>query len=58
MGRSVAKLEDGRWLTPGTHRLTWDRRRSDGAVAAPGVYFVRIDNGARTWSRRVVIAGS
>jgi hypothetical protein len=40
-GRLVRVLD----LAP-TKRVTWDGRRTDGAPAAAGVYFVRLSNGA------------
>jgi hypothetical protein len=57
MGRSVARIDDGTWLLAGPQRLSWDRKRGDGSVAAPGVYFLRVTSGNRVWSGRVVIAG-
>jgi hypothetical protein len=56
MGRAVAKVDDPRWLTAGTQRLSWDGMRADGAAAAPGVYFIRVTSGPRTWTQRVVLA--
>jgi hypothetical protein len=53
LGRRVAAPVDG--LEPaGRHEATWDGRGGANRVA-PGLYFVRLDAGARRAVRRVVI---
>ena len=52
-GRVVARVADGSFAA-GEHVLRWDGRREDGARAAAGVYFVRVEragDGARLAAR-------
>jgi hypothetical protein len=53
-GRLVRTLLDDR-LPAGEHLLHWDGRDAHGHTAASGVYFVRLDAGANTASRKVVL---
>jgi glucose/arabinose dehydrogenase len=55
-GRIVRTLEVSA-RDKGATRLTWDGRSDDGAVAAPGVYFVRISGLDSEPARRVVYVG-
>lgn len=52
-GRQVAVLADTR-LGPGPHTRRWTA--GGPGSAAPGVYFVRLVSGGRTWTRRLVLA--
>ena len=45
-GRLVRNLARGQALAAGAGSVTWDGRRENGAVAAPGAYFVRLVAGA------------
>jgi hypothetical protein len=53
-GRRVAELARGR-LPAGPHRIGWDGRRTDGPEVPAGVYFIRLDTDAGTFSRKVVL---
>jgi flagellar hook assembly protein FlgD len=52
-GRVVRTLLDGS-LPGGEQVLTWTGDADDGTLAAPGVYFVRIDWSGEGVTRRVV----
>jgi hypothetical protein len=41
-GDRVRRLVDGRRLSAGTHRLSWDGRNDRGRVPPDGVYYVRV----------------
>jgi len=41
--------------TAGTHGVAWNGRRDDGARAAGGVYFMRLQSGAEVGVRKVVL---
>jgi hypothetical protein len=53
MGRRIATLAQG-VLPAGRHALQWDGRDANGAMAAPGLYFVRADAGSFHAQQRVV----
>ena len=63
-GRAVAQLYDanGRlvrtlldeWAAPGPREARWDGHDANGAEAVPGVYFVRIAQGGRSATRKLV----
>lgn len=53
-GRRVATVLRGE-KTAGSHRVTWDGRRSDGRPAAGGIYFVRLRAGSFEQTRKVVL---
>lgn len=53
-GRVVATLLE-RTAGAGRHTATWDGRGSDGAHAAAGTYFVRLDAGGQTRSKKIVL---
>lgn len=53
-GRLVRVLEDGE-LAAGTHEASWDLRDGAGSRVAVGVYFVRLESGARVAQRRLVV---
>jgi len=44
-GRQVARLRDA-WLPAGRHTVSWNGRLGDGAPAAGGIYFVRLESEA------------
>jgi len=52
-GRSVATLLDGP-LPTGSHRVRWDGRDRGGQRVATGVYFVRMDAGEGSWTRKLL----
>jgi hypothetical protein len=52
-GRAVRAMALG-LLEPGLHEVVWDGRNQRGALAEPGLYFVRLSMGSRVWTRRVV----
>ena len=57
-GRKVATLVDER-LGVGEHETWWDGRADDGALAAAGVYFYRLESGpAKTTRKLVLLRGS
>jgi len=55
-GRRVRSLVHGQRET-GAFTLQWDRRDGGGVRVPRGVYFVRLADGARTWSRKFVLVG-
>jgi hypothetical protein len=54
-GRLRRLVYHGRVLA-GRHDLDWDGRADDGARLGPGVYFLRLESGGRTDSRKIVIS--
>ena len=50
LGREVARLAEGTW-TPGTHTLMW----KPAAGVAPGLYLIRVQAGALTTTRKVMV---
>lgn len=46
-----------RFLAPGTYLESWDGRVEGGAAIPHGMYFVRLESGARTWTRKLVRSG-
>jgi hypothetical protein len=52
-GREVRVLEGGE-RTAGEYAATWDGRDAHGAIAEPGVYFLRLRSGGRAVTRRIV----
>jgi hypothetical protein len=52
-GARVATLVSGR-LAAGAHSVRWDGRDDAGRLAPPGAYFVRLQAGGVTSSRRIV----
>jgi hypothetical protein len=52
-GRRVRTVLDG-IQEAGEYRVHWDGRDQRGMAAAPGVYFVRLAAGARSYTRRIV----
>ncbi len=42
-------------LPAGRHSLTWDARDSKGRKVAPGIYFVKLETGESTLSRKLII---
>jgi hypothetical protein len=53
-GRRVARLADGN-LSAGPHTVTWDGRDRDGREAAAGVYYCRVQAGAHSRTRSVLL---
>jgi hypothetical protein len=45
LGRRVRTLANGPY-DAGEHEISWDRRNARGALAAPGLYFCRMEAGA------------
>lgn len=54
-GRGVATLLEG-MRTAGTGSVQWDGRRSDGSLAAPGIYQVVLRSNGQSVTRRMVLA--
>jgi hypothetical protein len=54
-GRSVVSLAKQQLLSAGVHELRWDRRRTDGALAPPGVYFLRVLTPLGSAVQRIVL---
>ena len=54
-GRRIVCLLKPTEMIAGVHELRWDRRRSDGGLAAPGVYFVRVMSPLGSAVQRVVL---
>jgi len=52
-GRVVADLGTSH-MAPGTRRLAWDGRASDGRRTGAGIYFLRVEGAGIALSRRVV----
>jgi hypothetical protein len=52
-GRQIRLLADHEWFASGPGERTWDGRLDNGAVARPGVYFVRLDSPAARMNRAV-----
>jgi hypothetical protein len=55
MGREVAVPFDGA-ISAGRHDVPWSTRGHDRQALDPGIYFVRIETGAETVTRKTVIA--
>jgi len=53
-GRRVVALVQGT-MEAGTYSRTWERRTSDGKMAAPGVYFVRLAGDGVARTRKLVL---
>lgn len=51
LGREVRVLARGAAMQPGTLRLTWDGRSTDGREAGAGVYFARLRTEDGGWAR-------
>jgi hypothetical protein len=54
LGRKVRTLANASY-PPGEHQVLWNRRTASGALAAPGLYFYRMDAGQYREKRRMVI---
>ena len=54
LGRKAIVKRIAEDLPAGSHVLTWSGRNDDGALAAPGVYFLRLKAGDYMATRRVV----
>ncbi|MBU1699113.1 MAG: PQQ-binding-like beta-propeller repeat protein [Candidatus Eisenbacteria bacterium] len=53
-GRRVAMLKDG-LAVQGQHHLVWDGSDNAGVSLKPGAYFINIDDGVSSLSRKVVL---
>lgn len=53
-GRLVAELAD-RFSEPGIHELIWDGKEASGNSAPSGIYFVRVNAGAKTALSKIVL---
>ncbi len=53
-GRLVRTLVD-RVQDPGRHAVTWDGRSMDGSVAASGVYFMELEYGGESATRKMTL---
>jgi Domain of unknown function (DUF1929) len=54
LGRRVRTLADRRY-EPGEHEVTWDRRTARGGLAAPGLYFCRLEAGGFRARRAMMV---
>jgi len=54
-GRRIASLAKDSVFEPGVHELRWERRRTDGSLAPPGVYFIRVLSPLGSAVQRVVL---
>jgi hypothetical protein len=54
LGRRIRSLTDG-MLSEGVHQLRWDGRNDFGMDVAGGVYFYRLETGAFTQSRKMLL---
>ena len=54
-GREVARLADGP-LAAGRHLRSWDGRDARGQLVASGIYFLRLEQGGRVASAKLVVA--
>ncbi len=54
-GRRVALISDD-LRAPGRYEITWDGTEDSGAPVAAGLYFLRVDSGTESVTRRVVLA--
>ncbi len=55
LGAEVTRLVDGDSRDAGAHLVVWDGRRSDGAPAPSGVYFLQLTAGSSTETAKVVL---
>lgn len=53
-GRRVKTLLDGP-LAAGDHRISWTGRKDDGAIARPGVYFIRLLTDGHSATRKILL---
>ncbi len=53
-GRLVCTLVDA-WKPAGEHRANWNGRQAGASLAASGVYFLRLETGSTTTTRKVVM---
>jgi len=53
-GRLIRALLSG-VLDPGEHRVLFDGRQRDGPSVASGIYFIRLDAGGRTATRKILL---
>lgn len=53
-GRVVRTLADAQTMTAGVHQLEWDGRGEQGAITESGLYFVRVNAGEATETRRII----
>jgi hypothetical protein len=53
-GQRVRVLHDG-MLSAGVHAISWDGRDARGSARPPGIYFVRVSDGAGVVSRKVLL---
>jgi hypothetical protein len=54
-GALIATRVDGAFQPAGEHRITWDGTHANGRRAARGVYFVQLNTGMRTETRRITL---
>ncbi|MDP6670111.1 MAG: FlgD immunoglobulin-like domain containing protein, partial [Candidatus Krumholzibacteria bacterium] len=53
-GARVRQLQGG-MLEAGSHHVEWDGKDSSGATVASGIYFIRLDAGGESYSRKAVL---
>jgi hypothetical protein len=54
-GRLVRTIVDEEILHPGSYQLGWDGLDENGANVAPGVYYCKLQIGARSLTKRVIL---
>jgi hypothetical protein len=54
LGEEIAVLANGVY-SAGVHQVRWDGRSNHGGVASSGVYFVRLDAGTMTDTKKIVL---
>lgn len=55
LGRVVARLSEGQNFAAGNHTLQWNGRDETGALATSGLYFYRIQAGARVHTAKLIV---
>lgn len=53
-GRRVSTVES-RELAPGRYKVDWERRDTSGRLIRPGVYFVRLLLGAKSFTQKLIV---
>jgi hypothetical protein len=54
-GRLVRTVLQEEFLHPGSYQLSWDGLDENGAKVAPGVYYCKLQVGARSLTKRVIL---
>jgi hypothetical protein len=54
LGEEIADVADG-FYTAGVHQVVWDGRTQYGRSAGSGVYFVRLESGTFTDTKKIIL---